>query len=257
MNAAHPHLPLIVVVLASVAMGLLTVLAFRYLSDRAALHRAKDLLSAHLLALRLFQDQIPVVVRSYGLIVVATGRYLKVALRPVLLTALPLVLLLSQMDRYLGSTPLQAGQNFLLKAKISKPGVLDTTSLQLPNGLRETAPPVHIPSEGLIVWRVQAQQSGDYEVNVQLPPDSFSKRVLVSRRLARLSPIRLRGRWWERILISAEPALPAGAAISSIEVEYPPRTVAFAGIAWNWIWLLFVLSLVTGFVFKTALGVEI
>src|SRR5580698_2430654 len=121
MNAAHPELPLIVVVVASLLMGLATVLAFRYLSDQKALHRAKDLLKAHLLALRLFQDQIPVVVRSYGLIVVATGRYLRLVLRPVLLTAVPLVLLLSQMDRYLGSVPFQTGQNFLVKARVASP----------------------------------------------------------------------------------------------------------------------------------------
>jgi hypothetical protein len=257
MNDAHPHLPLIVVVLASPIMGLVTVLAFRYLSNRAALHRAKNLLAAHLLELRLFQNQIPVVIRAYGLIVIATGRYLKVALRPLLFTALPIVLLLSQMDRYLGSRPLEAGQNFLVKAKIANPDALDTTLLQLPKGLKESAPPVHIPSKGMIVWRVQAQQNGNYEANVQLPTGSFSKRVVVSRGLARLSPIRLRGPWWERIFISAEPALPRDARISSIEVEYPPRTIAFAGIAWDWIWLLFVLSLAAAFVFKTVLGVEI
>jgi uncharacterized membrane protein (DUF106 family) len=257
MTDASPHLPLIVVVCASVVLGLVTVLAFHYLSDRVKLHRAKELLGAHLLALRLFQDQIPVVVRSYGLIVLATAQYLKVVLRPVLITALPLVLLFSQMDRYLGSLPLQAGENFLVKAKMANPDAVGTASLQLPQGLRASAPPVHIPAEDVVVWRVQAQHDGKYEVNVQLPAASFAKRVVVSRRLARLSPIRLRGRWWERILVSAEPSLPMNAGVSSIAVEYPPRTIAFAGIAWNWIWLLLLLSLAAGLVFKTALGIEI
>ena len=257
MTDASPYLPLIVVVCASLVMGLVTVLAFHYLSDRVKLHRAKELLGAHLLALRLFQDQIPVVVRSYGLILLATARYLRVVLRPVLITALPLVLIFSQMDRFLGSVPVKTGETFLVKAKMASPDAVGSASLQLPQGLSASAPPVHIPAEDMVIWRVQAQHDGHYVVNVQLPAASFAKHVVVSNRLARLSPIRLRGRWWERILVSAEPSLPGNGGISSIEVEYPARTIAFAGIAWNWIWLLLLLSLASGFVFKTALGIEI
>jgi hypothetical protein len=59
------------------------------------------------------------------------------------------------------------------------------------------------------------------------------------------------------MLYSAEPALPANSAVQSIEVKYPAREVSFAGIASNWIVAFFVLSLVAGFIFKSALGIEI
>ena len=60
------------------------VIVFRYTSDQMAIHVAKDRLKAHLLALRLFQDQIPVVMRSYGRIILATGHYLRLAFKPLL-----------------------------------------------------------------------------------------------------------------------------------------------------------------------------
>lgn len=245
------------VLLASVVIGLIIVLVFGYLTDQKAIHQTKDRLKAHLLALRLFQDQIPVVIRCYGRIMLAIIRYLRLALWPLLLTALPLTLVLAQLDRYLGSMPLKAGQTFLVKARVASPEILSETSLQLPNGLKSSAPAVHVPAENTVVWRVAAETDGDYNVKVQTSSQAFSKRVVVAQGLARLSPVRLRGPFWERLFVSGEPALPKNSGVQSIEVEYPSRNIAFAGFAWNWVWLLFVLSLVAGFAFKTILGIEI
>jgi len=72
-----------------------------------------------------------------------------------------------------------------------------------------------------------------------------------------LSSVRLRGKFWERIFVSGEPALPDNNLIEAIDVQYPSRIIAFAGFEWNWIWLFFVLSLAAGFLFKSILGVEI
>jgi len=257
MNRASVNSQALLVLLASVVIGLSTVLVFRYASDQKAIHRTKERLKAHLLALRLFQDQIPVVLRSYGRIMLAIVRYLQLALWPLLLTALPLALIIPQLDRYLGSVPLKAGQTFLVKARVTDPETLSETSLQLPDGLRASAPAVHVPAENTVVWRVAADTDGNYNVNVRTSSQAFSKRVVVAPGLERLSPIRLRGHFWERVFLSGEPALPENSAVQSIEVEYPSRNIAFAGVAWDWIWLFLVSSLVAGFVFKSILGIEI
>jgi len=81
--------------------------------------------------------------------------------------------------------------------------------------------------------------------------------VVVGSGLPRLSSIRLRGKFWERIFVSGESALPENKFIQAIDVQYPDRNIAFAGIEWNWIWLFFVLSLAAGFLFKSILGIEI
>jgi hypothetical protein len=257
MNRASINPPAMLVLLASVVIGLATVIVFRYASDQKAIHRTKDGFKAHLLALRLFQDQIPIVLRSYGRILLAISRYLRLAIWPLLLTAIPLALVIAQLDRYLGSVPLKAGQTFLVKARVNDPETLRATSLQLPYGLRASAPAVHVPAENTVVWRVAAETDGDYNVRVQTASQVFSKRVIVASGLERLSPIRLRGCFWERIFLSGEPALPKNASVASIEVEYPSRNIAFAGFAWNWMWLLFVSTVAAGFAFKSILGIEI
>ncbi|MBZ5572558.1 MAG: hypothetical protein LAO09_11860 [Acidobacteriia bacterium] len=251
------NVPALIVSLISLVIGLLMVMVFGYTSDQKAIHIAKEHLKAHLLALRLFQDQIPVVMRSYGRILLATGRYLRLAFKPLLFVILPLTILVVQLDRYLGSIPLEPGQPFLVKARVANPELLNEASLQLPSGLATTSPAVHVPATNEVAWRVVAEKDGDYEVNVQASDQTLVKRVVVASGLARLSPVRLRGQFWERMLVSGEPALPENSPIQAIEVQYSSRNIAFAGLEWNWIWLFFVLSMVAGFLFKSVLGIEI
>src|SRR5437868_9641053 len=106
--------PQAILIAISLIVGLLMVLVFRYLSDQKAIHVAKDQLKAHLLAVRLYQDQLPVVVRTYGRIIRGTGRYLRLAFMPLLYVIIPITLLMVQLDRYLGVTPLQTAQPFLV-----------------------------------------------------------------------------------------------------------------------------------------------
>ena len=249
--------PLTLVFVLSIVIGFLMVIVFRYTSDQNGIRIAKDRLKAHLLAVRLFQDQIQVVLISYWRIVRSTGTYLRLAFMPLLYVTVPLIFLMVQIDRYLGYTPLSTGQTFLVTAKLATLEALDQASLKLPEGVAITAPAVHVPAAREIVWRLSADhfERGDLEVGTA--GQSVTKSLEVSDGIRRISPIRLRDRWWERIVVSSEPELPASSGVQSIAVNYPERTIKFAWMDWNWIWLFFVLSLIFGFLFKTILGIEI
>ncbi len=233
------------------------VLVFRYTSDQKAIGRAKDALKAHLLAVRLFQDQLPVVLGAYGKILRGTGRYLRLAFTPFLIAIVPMTLLLIQMDRYLGWMPLQPAQSFLLEAQVSNPEVLDRVELHLPDGLVSSAPPVHIPYEKSVAWRLEARHAGRFAVDVVAGGENASKLVMVSSGLEKISPVRLQGNFWARMLSSAEPALPDGGTIQAVSVSYSARNIELLGIQWNWLVLFFILSLAAGFVFKSVLRIQI
>jgi hypothetical protein len=254
---ARPDNPVWLVLAISVVVGLLMVIVFRYTSDQKAIGRAKDRLKAHLLAVRLFQDQLPVVLRAYGQILLGTGRYLRLAFTPLLIAILPITFLIVQLDRYFGAMPFQPGQAFLVEARVKTADSLDQLQLQLPDGLMTSAPAVHVLKENSAVWRVVTQRDGQFDVNVRVGGDSAVKRVVVESGLARLSPIRLRGNFWKRALESAEPAIADSSAIDSIEVNYPARDIHFAWMEWNWIVLFFVVSLIAGFIFKSVFGIQI
>jgi hypothetical protein len=247
--------PLLLVLVISIVIGLLMVIVFRYTSDQKAIGRAKDRLKAHLLAVRLFQDQLPVVMRAYGRILRGTGSYLRLAFTPFLIAILPITFLIVQLDRYFGWMPLRPAQTFLVEARVDDPA--SEVELQLPPELASTAPAVHIPNDKEVVWRVAAQGEGQYEIHIAAAGQTASKQVVVALGLSRISPVRLRGNFWERLFTSGEPALAENSPIRSIAITYPPRVINFAWMEWNWIVLFFVVSLIAGFIFKSALGIQV
>ena len=248
--------PLALVVALSVVVGLVMVVLFGYTSDQKGIKIAKDQLKAHLLAVRLFRDQLPVVAGSYAKILRGTGRYLRLAFMPLLYVIIPITILIVQLDRSLGSTAIQPGEPFLLTVRAGNADAMNALSLDLPPEIEKTAPAVHVPAENEVVWRLAAQKQGDYEIRVVAGSENAAKTVRVSSDLARVSSVRLRGHLWERMFVSGEAALPDG-AIESISLNYPERNIDIAGYEMNWIWLFFILSMVAGFLFKELLGIQI
>src|SRR5450755_4370967 len=170
--------PLAIVVVVSLVVGLLMVVLFGYTSDQKAIGIAKDQLKAHLLAVRLYRDQIPVVMGSYGKILRGTGRYLKLAFMPLLYVIVPITLLMVQIDRYLGQTPLPANAPFLLTVHLGGQTPTSTTAqaaepssasdalaavpLDPPPEVTLTAPAVHVAADNQIVGRRAGSKEGRY-----------------------------------------------------------------------------------------------
>jgi hypothetical protein len=254
---AFANTPLLLVLAISVLIGFLMVIVFRYTSDQKAIGRAKDQLKAHLLAVRLYQDQLPVVVGAYGRILRGTGTYLRLAFTPLLIAILPITFLIVQLDRYFGWLPLRPAQTFLVEARVQDANAINDVTLQLPSELVSSAPAVHVPRDNEIVWRVVAERAGKYAVQIAAGSQTVSKQVVVSPGLARVSPVRLKDNFWERMFTSGEPALAENSPFQSIAVTYPPRVIGFAWMEWNWIVLFFVVSLIAGFIFKSVLGIQV
>jgi len=251
--------PLAIVVMLSVVVGLLMILLFGYTSDQKAIGIAKDQLKAHLLAVRLYRDQLQVVMGSYGKILRGTGRYLKLAFKPLLYVIIPITLLIVQLDRYLGLTAIHTNTPFLLTAHVNKPEALDAITIELPPEITASAPPVHVAADNEVVWRLVASMEGSYEVKIASGGQSVTKTVRVSSQLARVSPERWRDHFWQRVFSSGESALPENSAVESIVVDYPERNIPLgvAGYEMNWIWLFFILSMIAGFIFKELLGIQV
>lgn len=255
--ASFSERPWVLVLGLSVVIGFLMVMVFRYTSNQKAIRRAKDRLKAHLLAVRLFQDQLSVVLSSYGRILLGTGTYLRHAFRPFVIVIIPMLFMIIHLDRYFGWRPIEPQQAFLLEVQTSKGQPLNEIQVELPPGVVSTAPPVHIPQQNQVVWRLAAARAGRYSIDVSADGQKEKKEVVVSRGLSRVSPVRLRGNFWERILFSGESALSPESQIQSISINYPARDIAFVGWQWNWIVMFFVLSLIAGFIFKTIFRIQI
>ena len=249
--------PLFGLTVVSVLTGLAAVLVFRYLSNQAALRRIKNRIQAHLLELRLFPDQLGAVSRAHGRILRWTAVYLAYNLKPLAVLLVPLVIVMVQLDLRYGRTPLAKNDSFILTARLAPPALPDSDSLKLPKGLTLTAPPVNIPSLGEVDWRIRADDYGVFWPAVVVAGATYTKQVVVSKEITALPVERARAGLVEWLSNPVEPALPRGARLESLEVNYPPRSIDLGLFSTNWLVFFLLVSLAAGLILKFALRIEI
>jgi hypothetical protein len=241
----------------AILTAIFTLLVFRWTSNQKAIRRAKDRIGAHVLEVRLFPDQLLVVGRAYLSLLGNVLLYLRHSLRPLLVLAVPLLLLFVQMEAYFGRTPLEPGRDFLLRATLAKVEALDEMKLRLPPGLTLTAPPVRIPLDREVDWRLQAERPGQYDVLVLVAGNVAAKKVVVGGSLARLDVERVRGGIWQQILNPGEAPLPRAGPFDRIEVQYPGRTFPLRTWEMDWIVPFLAITLVAALALKGLLRTEL
>ncbi|HVV44460.1 MAG TPA: hypothetical protein VHC72_04620, partial [Bryobacteraceae bacterium] len=119
---------------AGIAFGIAASLVFARLSDRAAIRRSLNRLVAHLLEFRLFQDEPRLILRAQRDVLVENGRLLRLLLRPILITALPAFLVLSQVEAFYARAPLIVGEAAVVTVQFDH-SPSDTSALAAPPGL--------------------------------------------------------------------------------------------------------------------------
>lgn len=130
-------------------------------------------------------------------------------------------------------------------------------SVRLPRGLRLSAPPVRIPEQREVSWRIQAETYGDFFVEVMAAGQSFTKQVTVAPGLARLSATRLRSNWRQALLHPAELPLPADGPLEAIQVRYPRRSIELGPYRGHWLVPFFAFVLVWTLVAKAVTRTEL
>jgi hypothetical protein len=240
----------------SLATAVVLLLAVRYTSDQRRIAAVKRDIRAGLFEIRLFNDDLRAILRAQGEILRHNLTYLRLSAVPLLWVAVPLVLLMGQLQAYYGYDGLHEGATALVKVELAEAaGAAPDVRLGAPAGLRIETPAVWIPSLREAAWRIAAEQPGDHEITVAVNGAGATKRVRVGDELARRSPYRLEPGILNWILYPAEPSLPSGGPIQSIEVTYPDRAIAVLGWNLHWVVVFFVLTLLFAFLLRGPFGV--
>ena len=241
----------------SLLTSILMVLIFRYTSNQAGIKKVKDRIKAHLLAIRLFQDQIGVVLRTHGQMLGSAFTYMGYSLKPLAVMFLPIILIMVQLEMRLGQHAARPGEFFLVTAALADPELLEETSLRLPAGLSLTAPPVRMRDLNQITWRVEARERGEFELSVVVGEETFGKTFVAGNSVIRLSSKRVRAGLVNQFLYPGEPPLPMEAPVESIEIKYRPRSIDSGLFESHWLVPFFGLSLIAGLALKGVLRTEI
>src|SRR5205085_10252611 len=98
--------------------GVLLLVAYKYTSNQRAIKRARAGIKANLLALKLFKDSPLVAMRAQGAILGGAARLLVLSIVPMLVMAVPVILVLAQLSLWYQARPLDVGEEALLTVRL-------------------------------------------------------------------------------------------------------------------------------------------
>ncbi len=249
----------------SAISGVLMLIAFRYTSHQKAIGRARDDITANLLALKLYKDELRVTFRAQARLLAALGRLQIHMLLPVLVLALPLMLVVAQIGLRHQWRPLRPGEWTILTVRLSESAATGTDRIEdavLADspGVAEAVGPV--PGGGALVWRIRAGEPGRHTLRIEIPPSGgaagntlvVEKLLVVGEPFQPVSAERPGKNWTAQILHPFEPPLPPG-PVTAVQIAYGGFDSRIYGANW-WLLTFFVVSLVFALLLKPVFRVR-
>jgi hypothetical protein len=214
--------------------ALLALAVHRGTANQQAIARAKDRIKGHLLELRLFRDDLRVLLRAQCAILRHNAAYLGHSLVPLLPLSLPFFLLLVQLEARFGWSAVAPGTPLLLTADVDALGRLTDLPVRLdvPAQLRPTTGPLRIEATRQLVWRLAAADPGEHRVTLAVAGHSTELRAVVgdsgpARVSAALYRADQAGAW----AAPGAPLLAGDSGLRSVHLSYPRAAGHWLGLS--------------------------
>ena len=265
--------PFWMVVLVSALVGLLFILAFPHVSAQGGIRTVKDRIKFNLLGIRIFQDDLPTVVKSTGGTLGWNFAYLGMNLLPMVFLAAPFMVVWFQLNSLYAFDSLEVGDEKVVVAQLRDD--VDPTQVELlPPEAGEGGPgwsivqgPVAIaggPGERWLNFTLRAEREGVYELSYRHQGETITKDLAIGEKPRRLAKVRTASPWAhfvkaeDPIIYFGEKVLPKDAFVQTVLIDYPAAPLGPFGGGEITIMLVFlVVSLAVGFGLKGVFGVEI
>jgi len=202
----------------SVALGVGVALVFRLLVDQPRLDLARDRLRAALLELWLFRHDPVVVLRAEARLLAANVGYLWAFLVPLAVATLLVTPLLIQIHGRWGLQPALPNQPLLITAEL-EPGADPHMVLEWATGQGAVLPPVRVPAQNRLVWRVEPAVPGHLVLALRCEGHRAEVPLLVGGTGEGISSTRTSG-GLAQLLHPRQKALEEGCGLRQIEVDY-------------------------------------
>ena len=241
----------------SALLGVVLLVLFKYTSTQAAIARVRDRIKAQLLAMKLFKDNIPVVLKSQIQVFIAAVMLLVYSIPPMLVMALPFCLVLGQLGLWYQARPLAINELALVTMQLSGPknAPIPPVSLASTDAVNLIAGPVRVPSKQQVYWQIQAAQLGTHQLQFHVGDVQIQKELAVGSGFMPVSLKRPSLNIGDLILYPSEKPFNKASPIRSIEISYPDRTSPVTGSG-TWIITLFVVSMLCAFMAKPFFNVK-
>lgn len=248
-------------VVVSVVFGIIMVLAYGRVSNQAAIKRVKEQIGASLLEVVLFRRDVRISLAAQFSLLLAGVRYFLLAMAPVLILAVPFALILGHVNLRLGARPLSPGEEAILAVSVKKGSDLRQIQLSAPEEISVVGP-VRVPKTSSLYWRIQPRQDGAFPLKLSSGAQAEVDESVVSGSAHETPAAGIflsTSDWPSQILFpngGGGQALTA-APFEMIELSYPQREYAFAGVSMSWITAFLVVSILAGYAGSRVFGISV
>lgn len=252
---AFSRAPSIGLVVISILTGIGMLLVLQKVSDPVKIRLAKRRVQAHLLELRMFQDEPRVVWGAQKALLGANARYMGLMLRPALWMTIPLFLLMIRMEAVYGRSPLPVGQEAVVTMSMRTGLAADNPRLSLTpvEGIAVETPPVRALALRQVSWRIRPQATVSGELGLNVGNTTVKKRIEAGGS-QRFVPGLRTGSRWATLWHPDEPRIDAP-EVEWIDIEYPGASVALLGMHAPWLIWFLAISMLSALVLKKRFGV--
>jgi hypothetical protein len=244
----------------ALATSIVMLLVIRWVQSPASIHRAKDRLIARVLELVLFRHDARVSFTAGGRILAANLAYLRTLLWPIVISAVPCILILSQLSCWYGWRPLKAGEAALVEVKLRDgfPVMEQLVSLAVPTYVRVETDGVRVLAPAEVAWRLRGEHEGNESLGVKVGNEELVlKQLVVSENLQKVSARRSRRGLWEALLYPAERPIDKASSIVEVNVRYPPRVLYLGNMEIDWVLAFVILTMIFGLLLKRPMRVQL
>jgi hypothetical protein len=242
----------------SAAIGPVLLIIFKYTSNQQAIGRVRDTIKADMLALKLFKDNISVILKAPGRVITGSLLLLLHYIRPMLVMIVPVSLLLVQMGLWYQHRPLSPGQETIVSMKLN--GKIDSpwpeVTLESSPAVELMIDKVQIFSRREMYWKIKARENGYHVIVFKVDGKEIKKELAVGNGFMRISAQRPGWRFADILLHPLERPFGPDSVVQSIRISYPDRASLTSGTDW-WAVYFILASCVFAFVFKPLLKVRI
>jgi hypothetical protein len=218
-------------VLASAAFGVLALFVFKHVSAQKRIRAVKDRMAAHLIEIRIWQDDLAIVARATGKVLLRNFQYLALNLLPFVPLSIPFALVLAQLVTRYAYAPLAlsppAGGAATLVVELARDARVEDLALRWPVGLEPVSPLVRAAGDGRAFQHFVARASGEHALVLELGASRETKLVAAGDARPRaLQPERAQG-FVHALLWPAEPSIASNSPFKSVAITYPERDLGW------------------------------
>jgi hypothetical protein len=251
--------------------GVFTILAlwiFKHISWQKGIKSTKDKIKGHMIEIRLYQDDLLVVGKAIGKILLRNVQYLFLNIGPIVPLLVPGVFVVAQLVVRYGFEPAPvqqvvdtrlAGDGVTLSIKGEKAAIA-SLEIELPEGLRQVGPVPRIPGQNRASAEFFAESPGVYDIVIRANGSETIKRFVAGPEedsVRTLQPERVTG-FFSAMLWPAEDTLD-GTGLTNVAFVYPESDLGWLPMSGPFgVLLIFAIaSFTVGLLALKPLGVQI